>query len=281
MSKFTLNEADQREREHRVAEYLKKEHLLDVRDFRCRHLNDCKSSCAQDIDFTEGQLHHIGAHYSLLRDDQPFRVVVMGQQYSGGEEPTGLDERRDAVRNCHHFKPKSAIRQKDDENNPHMTGTLLALRLLFEKPLPVPPIPFVEDDSNMEVGGQVVSIFDCFALTNYLLCSATPEVGSGTKATPTMWKNCREHIGAVLHILQPTHLVLQGVASYIDAVTGHIEKDKCTTINTFGVETHVFSFNHPSARSMTIGWGVVTEKSAAEDSYLSRVVEPVIKGAIK
>lgn len=281
MSKFTLNEADQRERKRRVEEYLKKERLLDVRNFGCRHLSACKSSCAQGIDFTEGQLHHIGAHYSLLRDDEPFRVVIVGEQY-GGEQPTGLDERRGAVLDCHRFKPNSGGKKGDesDESNPHMTGTLLALRFLFEKPF---PLPFVEDDSNLDVGGQTVSIFDCFALTNYLLCSANYPGKKSTEATDTMWNNCREHIAAVLRILQPTHLVLQGarLANYLEPVTGSLQKDKCTTVSAFGVETHVFSFNHPSAQSKSTGWGMVSEAIDAEDSYLRLVVEPVINRVVK
>jgi len=282
MSNFTLDEADQRERERRVEEYLKQERLLDVHNFDCRHLSACQSSCAQGIDFTEGQLHHIGARYSLLRDGEPFRVVVVGEQY-GGEQPTGLDERRDVVRDCHRFKPNSMPfpwLQKDDENNRHMTGTLLALRFLFEKPF---PLPFAADDSNLDVDGQVVSIFDCFALTNYLLCSANAPGKKSTEASTTMWENCREHIAAVLRILQPTHLVLQGasLASYLEPVTGSLQKDECTTISAFGVETRVFSFNHPTARGMTIGWGMVTESTTTENSYLRRVVEPVIKNAIR
>lgn len=281
MSIFTLNQADQREREHRVAEYLKQERLFDVRDFKCRHLGDCKSSCGQGIDFTEGQLHHIGEYYSLLRDGEPFRVVVVGEQY-GGEQPTDLNKRRDAVLACHPCKPNSGGKKGDesDENNPHMTGTLVALRLLFEKPF---PLPFVADDSNLDVGGQTVSIFDCFALTNYLLCSANYPGKKSTEATSNMWNNCREHIAAVLRILQPTHLVLQGagLASHLESVTGSLQKDECTTISAFGVETHVFSFNHPSSPSKATGWGMVSEASDAEDSYLRRVVEPVIKGAIK
>ncbi|MDD9854879.1 MAG: hypothetical protein OXU88_01720 [Gammaproteobacteria bacterium] len=281
MSKFTLNEADQRERERRVDEYLKKERLFDVRHFGCRHLGDCKSSCAQGIDFTEGQLHHIGAHYSLLRDDEPFRIVVVGEQY-GGEQPTGLDERREVIRDCHRFKPNSGGKKSDksDKNNPHMTGTLLALRFLFEKPF---PLPFAAEDSNLDVGGNAVSIFDCFALTNYLLCSANAPGKKSTEATDAMWENCREHIATVLRILQPTHLVLQGasLASYLAPVTGPLQKDECTTVSAFGVETHVFYFNHPSAPSKSTGWGMVSEASDSEDSYLRRVVEPVIKSAVK
>lgn len=278
MPTFTLNETDQRERERRVDEYLKEAHLLDVHNFKCRHLRDCKSSCGQDIDFTEGQLHHIGAHYSLLRDGEPFRVVVVGQQYSE-KSRAGLDERRDVILGCHSFKPKSGGPQKKDEINPHMTGTLLALRFLFEKPF---PLPFAEEDSNLDVGGQAVSVFDCFALTNYLLCSATPEGGgSTTEATDIMWENCREHIAAVLHILQPTHLVLQGVASYIEQVTGPLQEHDRTAIDAFGVGTQVFSFNHPSAPNKTNGWGMVAESTITEDSYLRRVVEPVIKSAVQ
>jgi len=281
MSNFILDEADQRERERRVEEYLKQERLLDVHNFDCRHLSACQSSCAQGIDFTEGQLHHIGAHYSLLRDGEPFRVVIVGEQY-GGEQPTGLDERREAVRDCHRFKPNSGGKKSDesDENNPHMTGTLLALRFLFEKPF---PLPFAADDSNLDVGGNSVSIFDCFALTNYLLCSANAPGKKSTEASTTMWENCREHIAAVLRILQPTHLVLQGasLASYLEPVTGSLQKDKCTTIDALGVATHVFSFNHPSAPSKSTGWGMVSEASDAADSYLRSVVEPVIKNAIR
>jgi len=98
-----------------------------------------------------------------------------------------------------------------------------------------------------------------------------------------MWENCRGHIAAVLRILQPTHLVLQGasLASYLEPVTGSLQKDKCTTIDALGVATHVFSFNHPSAPSKSTGWGMVNEAGDAADSYLRRVVEPVIKNAIR
>ena len=158
--------------------------------------------------------------------------------------------------------------------NPHMTGTLAVLRFLLDKPVRA---PYRHADSYLCVDGEAASVFDCFALTNFLLCSAHKGGKSKTVAGGVMWENCREHIAEVLKILEPTHVVLQGAGklfSSVKHVFGNIKKHEHVKSNKLGFATHVFSFTHPSTPSKDYGWGIFT---ANKNSYLRATVEKTIR----
>ncbi len=236
--------------------------------FVCRHFRECKSSHSQT--FYEGQLHHVGNHYDLLLDSAPMRVVVVGQEY--GHPPSGV-----TGEDRHEMIMKSALerRFKADGNfkarNPHMKGTTNVLRLLFGLPLGID-----HDSEFLMIDGKAVHIFDAFALVNYLLCSAVPDDGSTKgKATSTMKKNCSEHFRAVIHILAPTVMIVQGkgfwpaVRKVFDLVTQETETVYKAMIGE--AEMYVAAFTHPSAQAPH-NWGINDQMP-----YLLETVVPAIE----
>jgi len=91
------------------------------------------------------------------------------------------------------------------------------------------------DGEFVNINGERVHIFECFALVNFLLCSAVPAAEEGAKAThrlagkpvrstKTMQANCSSHFRAALEILEPTLVVAQGygVCEWIASAYGSI-----------------------------------------------------------
>ena len=75
---FSLNREDQNMRRAKLRAYLQKNVLRDGK-FVCKFKTACKNSCAKrGVDFSYAQLHHIGNHYSLLRNGKPMRIVIIG-----------------------------------------------------------------------------------------------------------------------------------------------------------------------------------------------------------
>jgi hypothetical protein len=128
----------------------------------------------------------------------------------------------------------------------------------------------------MMIEGERIQIFDAFALVNYLLCSA---VGNDGKmrgmATPTMKKNCLGHFSNVMHILEPSVVIVQGktfwqsVKEAFDSVrqeTNHVYRARLGPADTF-----VAVFTHPSAHGQ-LNWG-----NNHQTPYLLKTVAPSIK----
>lgn len=239
-----------------------------VRDqtFVCSSYTACRASHRGD--FFEGQLHHIGMHYDLLMDKVPLRIAVVGQEYGNWTPKVSLVERHRMIvvetGLGKHFKAEGGYKAR----NRHMRGTTSVLRLLLGKDLGV--------DFNGEfvsLDSKNVHIFEAFALTNCLLCSAVAQgadpraraaaanriVGAASgKSTPTMQRNCTRHFRQMLEILEPTVLVAQGkdVARWMatafdstEAVTetlavASVGKNRC----------FVAAFTHPSAHA-EYDWG--------------------------
>jgi uracil-DNA glycosylase len=67
------------------------------------------------------------------------------------------------------------------------------------------------DSEFLDMDGDRVHIFDCFALVNRLLCAAHLWGTSTGDPTKPMFTNCERHFEATLQILEPTIVVIQGV----------------------------------------------------------------------
>ena len=172
-------------------------------EFVCSQYSECRSSHTGI--FYEGQLHHVGKRYDLLLDSLPFRVVVVGQEYGHKPSRVSYQTRYNMIMSRglnYRFKATDGYKAR----NPHMRGTTNVLRLLFGLPLSTD-----HDSEFLMINGEQVHLFDCFALVNYLICSAISTSGKKQgKATATMKRNCHGHFREVLRILEPSVIVVQG-----------------------------------------------------------------------
>jgi hypothetical protein len=159
--------------------------------------------------------------------------------------------------------------------NPHMRGCTSLLRLIFGRSLGVD-----YDGEFLDLSGERVHLFECFALVNCLLCSAVPASdgpdtdslgGKPGRSTPTMQANCATHFREALDILEPTLVVAQGygVRKWIARAYGLPARRPEDGVEQLNRATLV-SFSHPSAHG-ALNWGL-NERMP----YLVNVVAPTI-----
>ncbi len=246
--------------------------VLNGDQFVCPYAADCRAS--HPTNFYEGQLHHVGKNFDLIRNGRPFRIVVCGQEYGQPILHQTLEKRYRQVAVGSGQERRFSRTPGYRTRNPHMKGTTSLLRLLFERGLGKN-----HEGEFIRVNGAETHLFDAFALVNFLLCSATAG-GKKGDSTPIMRKNCGRHFQAAITILQPTILVCQGagVANWlktasafdvrpIGAGRGRIQKGE--------LDIQVLEFTHPAARgNNNWGWNDRTP-------YLLGTVEPRVKEALR
>ena len=156
-----------------------------------------------------------------------------------------------------------------------MRGTTSLLRLLCGRQ---PGTDYVGEF--LELDGDRVHIFEAFALTNFLLCSAiaAEETDKGSKhgqSKATMQRNCARHFAAVMTILEPTVVVAQGkgVRKWMESVVNHAEplSAKLERVQIGNHPCLLASFSHPSAYG-DLNWGTDERRP-----YLSDVVIPTVE----
>ncbi len=247
-------------------------HVLSTHGFCCVDYSACRASHSGA--FFEGQLHHVGAHYDLTLDGRPFRIAVVGQEYGNGPaRVTRLLRSRDVVTLTGYGK-----RFRSDglhaARNPHMKGTTSVLRLLTGRALGTD-----YESELLQLDDSAVHLFEAFALTNFLLCTAIPaglgEVGSKRgKSTSTMQRNCARHFRETMRILEPTVLIVQGkgirgwmntVLESAQALSPNLER-----VRLAGRECFLATFTHPSVPSAE-NWGTDERRP-----YLQTVVGPTV-----
>jgi hypothetical protein len=240
----------------------------------CPNYRTCHSSFRAkwaDGEFHYGQLPHIGSHYDLVRNGRPFRVAIIGPEI-GAEQNWGrtLRELRD-----------SSVRwgkgTRYPARNTHMKGTTSILRLLFgKKPGSDHEREFVKID------GKDVHVFDCYALVNFLRCSAVDGNRKTGRSTPTMRENCVSHFQQTIGVLAPTVLVLQGreVARWFhdtEMIADPIQGDGYQgQVRIAGVRSHLLALTHPSTPNRKHGWGVTPT-----DPYIAKTVMPAVEKLMK
>jgi hypothetical protein len=247
--------------------------LLREGKFICSHYDECLASKRIDHDFLEGTMSAVGRCFDLLRGDKPLRVVVVGQE--AADRLVTLEKRRFQIPPERRYYAEPGHKGR----NPHMRGTTSALRVIFGKDLGRDykgEWVYPENDKKFH-------IFDGFALVNRLLCFAGPKGSRQGRATPTMVRNCGDHLRETLSILEPTILILQGKkAAIIETVL--------TRGDTYGDFVHeafvgehrmvVCTFSHPSARDIEgqppLRWG-----GNLDAPYLTEVVEPTLQEALR
>lgn len=269
---FDVNLRATRARIARLDDYFRS-NVLDGKQFVCASYRDCMHSIASGCTFKEGQLSHVGKHYDLSRAGQPFRVVVVGQEVAGkGKRRITMAERYAGVHDGSGLARRFDGDPDHFRRNPHMRGTTLALRTIFDIPGTEHATEFLKFD------GENTHIFDCFGLVNRLLCAAHLEGTSTGRSTKTMLNHCERHFRATMEILQPTIVVIQGIKvwkSTQDVLVPLKRRGKgLWDCDLAGQRVLVAPFTHPSA------WGPDRWDSPTS-SYYREVVRPALRRARK
>lgn len=248
------------------------EHVLADDTFRCRHCAACQDSYQSAAGrFIPGQLNAPGTHYDLDVDGQPLRIVLVGQESGTGIRHSSMAQRRAAITRVvteQRFVAEPGYRARTQ----HMKGITSALRLLFGKGLGTA----YADEFLSLTNGEEIHLLHCFALVNYLLCSAhSTKRSKRGESTATMRRNCNEHFRATLEILEPTVMIVGGKAMWpsvrraFDEVTA--VDDQIYRARIDATEMLVALFTHPSAMHPH-NWGTNHKMP-----YLFETVVPTIR----
>lgn len=156
-----------------------------------------------------------------------------------------------------------------------MRGTTSLLRLLFGG-MPGDDYP----GEFLVLENRRVHIFEAFALTNFLLCSAINSGQGDTgskrgKSTATMQRNCARHFLETMSILEPTVMVAQGIGVR-DWLRAAVERPVSVGPNLESVRLRgrnclLATFTHPSVPSRQ-NWGTDNRRP-----YLLDVVAPTVQ----
>lgn len=243
-------------------------HVLREDAFICPHAQACRASCRST--FVEAQLNAPGACYDLIADGTPMRVVIVGQETGTLDAHVSMARRRERLHRAAHEQRFRADGEHSARTQ-HIKGVTSALRLLFGKGLGED----YADEFVQFADGTRHHLFDCFALVNYLLCSAVSATRSKRgESTATMRRNCNEHFRATLEILSPTVLIAEGKSFWpnvrrtfdsVDQIDANLYRARlggCTVL--------VASLTHPSAMHPH-NWG-----SNAQMPYLLETVVPTL-----
>lgn len=197
MLSFSVDRAASDRRKECLKSYLSA-NVWNSRDgFICTSASVCRSSAERrGAAFYEAQGHVVGPCYDLHADGKPYRVVVLPMETGEPKQHRTLDQRTKDVLDS----GKEAFRQR----NQHMQGVTFGLRLAFGLAV----------DANIEriqfEDGSSAHLFEAYAMTNLLLCSAVDEGTFKSRATGPMRRSCSRHTRATLGILQPTLVISQG-----------------------------------------------------------------------
>jgi hypothetical protein len=249
--------------------------VLAGKRFVCSSWGECEGSISADCSFKEGQLSHIGKHYDLSREGDPLRIVVVGQEVGAkGKPPTTFAERYANVHDGSGMNKRFIKDGNHPSRNPHMKGTTLALRTILGTGSGVE-----RQGEFINVNGEQVHLFDCFALVNRLLCAAHLTGTSTGMSTKTMLRNCERHFQATLEILEPTIVVLQGVRMWKWSKNVLVPKrtlsDNLIECSLAGKTTLVAAFSHPSSYGKKpIRW------DSPDAPYFKEVVYPTLRRAV-
>lgn len=262
MNDLVINPASTTQRSRLLDEYFD-QNVLAGKKFTCPFFKECSDS-HQGL-FYEGQLHHVGKHYDMCNSGNPFRVMVVGQEYGHGPSHVSMEDRSQMV------VAQTGIQKSFSNRNPHMRGTTSVLRLIFG-------IPLGDDHANefLQIEDDRFHLFDAFSLANYLLCSAiSVKEGRRGKSTPIMRRNCLSHFKKAVEILEPTIVIVQGKSYWTSIQKAFSNVNKITdTFYTAEINQQsamIAVFTHPSTPDNIHNWG-----RNAKTPYLLNTVVPTI-----
>ncbi|MBV7335295.1 hypothetical protein KFU94_45055 [Chloroflexi bacterium TSY] len=258
-------------RRYRKLQIYYSEQVLAGSRFCCDYWSVCKASYTSEAGhFAAGQLNAPGSHYDLTVNDQPLRIVIVGQESGIGIPHTSMRRRRVAIARtatAQRFVAEAGYSARTQ----HMKGITSALRLLFGNGLGT---DYAGEHVTL-IDGTQVHLLHCFALVNYLLCSAhSTKRSKRGESTTTMRRNCNAHFRATLEILEPTVILVGGKSMW-----PHVQRafDELTPVaepifkaSFKNSEALVASFTHPSAMHPH-NWGI-----NVETPYLLKTVVPTL-----
>lgn len=253
-----------RERIRLLEEYVQANLLTGHGSFICRSFRECRSSRG-DLPFHPGQMSHVGRHYDLEVDGLPMRIVVLGQEYGQARECVDLAARSEMLKNS----ARAGFRGR----NPHMKGVTSTLRLLLGRGL--------GDD---QAGERLLDghLFDGCAQVNYLLCTALEKArsrdahgGGRGNSSVEMQRNCAPHFQRTMEILQPTVIVVHGLALrrwMVNALPLPARGPTAEQVEIADISVDLLTFTHPSAGGHSGWWG-----TTPRTRYLRETVTPAIQ----
>jgi len=264
--KIKVNDLSTKKYISNIKKYLKS-NVLNNDKFICCHYRECKKS--RPNNFFEGQSYHIGNSYDLKINNKPFRIMVVGQELGHRRRKLTLKDR------CLEMACPEEETWIFKKRNQHFRGTTSILRLLLGKNLGE---DYESEFINLP-NGEERHIFDAFAFTNYLLCSALRnEQGMTGASSSKMKKNCCEHFINSVKILKPNAIIVQGfgIGGWIKDSFDDIKPISGSEI-IYQAEVNNFStivafFSHPSSRDVKLNWG-----NNDHTEYLLKTVKPNVK----
>ena len=254
---FSVDHVASVQRKARLESYLAASVWNPREGFICKSATACRSSAEKGgASFYEAQSHMIGGCYDTQVDGTPHRVVVLPMETGEPKEHRTVEQRTQDVLDS----GKLTFGQR----NQHMRGVTFALRLAFG-------LPVDADFEQVEFAdGSSTHLFDAYAMTNLLLCSAVDHGTAKSRATGTMRKSCSRHLRATLGILQPTLVISQGAGldSTLFSVLG-VTRSVAANVAACDLDGNRFawvSLRHPSRGN----W------SSLKCAYLHDTVVPAI-----
>jgi len=246
--------------------------------FCCKRETACKSSALinrntgerkPDVSFWRGQLSHVGHHYDVSDNGQPWRILVLGMETGRSRENVSMTERR--------LEQLPVIDSESRSRKPHMKGTASALRLAFGRTPGGDRHGEMLDLSNV---ARPVHVMDAYALANIRLCSAVLTGTKSSKGTPEMTENCSSHLRATVRILEPTLCILQSgpARDQLSTVLSDVQRigPRLEYVTIAGTSLYLASFVHPhqQGKNSSMNWG-----RSFSTPYLDEVVAPTIRTA--
>jgi hypothetical protein len=225
--------------------------------FICKSAMMCRSSAEKGgASFYEAQSHMIGGCYDTQVDGKPYRVVVLPMETGEAKQHRTVEQRTQDVLDS----GRLTFRQR----NQHMKGVTFALRLAFGLPVDADTEHLQFDD------GSRAHLFETYAMTNLLLCSAVDEGTANSRGTGIMRKSCSRHLRATLEILQPSLVISQGAGLYNTLLANlGVTRSLAPNVAACNLNGNGFvwvSMRHPSRGN----W------SSLKCTYLHEVVVPAI-----
>lgn len=247
-----------------LEEYVRAELLSRDGTFICGRYAECRASRAE-FPFHKGQMNHVGRHYDLEVDGRAMRIVVLGQEYGQARECVDVAGRSEMLADW----ASAGFRGR----NPHMKGVTSTLRLLLGRE------PGEDKEGERLFDGH---IFDGCAQVNYLLCTAldkprSREAHGGGRGNSSiqMQRNCAAHFLRTMEILQPTIVVIHGLALrrwMINALPLPPNGGIAEEVEIAGRPVDLLTFTHPSAGGHSGWWG-----TTPRTRYLRETVAPAIR----
>ena len=194
---FSVDRASSGQRKARLESYLSASVWNPDEGFICKSAIGCRSSAEKaGASFYEAQGHMVGPCYDTRVDGTPHRVVVLPMETGEPKQHRTVEQRTQDV--------LDAGKLSFGQRNQHMRGVTFALRLAFG-------LGVDADTEHIQFAdGSRAHLFDAYAMTNLLLCSAVDHGTAKSRATGMMRKSCSRHLRATLEILQPTLVISQG-----------------------------------------------------------------------